>query len=339
MLSQDRRFCELAKHNVTNAPTAGGFSINITFCHHLAISKFLGGGEKWVINTAKALRERGHEVSICALPFTLNGKTKTNLTEMLDGIPYKESYFHHIKSDLAYVTYHPFSKMSFRIDGPKIAGFHSEAYWQAPNLRYGALPLAANLANRFVSYGELRSFQAIHRLNSLYPVNHPTVYTIPNYVDSKVYRPTKKNDEFTVAYASRQVWQKGFDIFKKIERHLNCRVKVSGRIAEADMPEFLSDAHVVVAPSRVDTFGLSIVESEMCGTPVVTSPLPSHFELGLPLRYANSPMDYLGEVNRLKHEPDFGLLSDVCRFSAMRFDKQQIVSKLEKMFIEVANID
>jgi glycosyltransferase involved in cell wall biosynthesis len=310
--------------------------MHVNFLHHLSL-RYGAGGEKWIINTAKALRERGHDVAIYALPFLLEGKAKINPREQLDGIPYKESYFHHVSGDINYVTYHPFSKLSFRIDGPKIAGFHSEAYWQSPNLRYGALPLVANLANHFVSYGELRSFNAVHRLNSLYPVNHPTVYTIPNYVDSNVYRPTKKNDEFTVAYASRQVWQKGFDIFKKIERHLNCRVKVSGNISEAEMPAFLSDAHVVVAPSRVDTFGLSIVEAGMCGTPCVTSPLPSHFELGLPLKYAVSPQDYLGEVNKLKQEPNFGLLSDVCRFSAMRFDKELVMDKLEDMLCQVAS--
>jgi glycosyltransferase involved in cell wall biosynthesis len=299
--------------------------------------RYGAGGEKWVINTAKALRDRGHDVAVYALPFLLEGKGKINPKTHLDGIPYKESYFHHVTGEVNYITYHPLSKMSFRVDGPKIAGFHSEAYWQQPNLRYGVYPLTANIVNRFVSYGELRSFQAVHRLNCLYSINHPNVFTIPNYVDSEVYKPIKKSDEFTVAYASRQVWQKGFDIFKKIERHLNCRVKISGNIAEQDMPKFLSDAHVVIAPSRVDTFGLSLCEAMMCGTPVVTSPLTSHFALGLPLRYAVSPQDYLDEVNKLKHEPNFGLLSDVCRFSAMRFDKEYIMNSLEAMFCKVAN--
>jgi glycosyltransferase involved in cell wall biosynthesis len=299
--------------------------------------RYSAGGEKWIINTAKELRNRGHEVSIYGLPFMLDYKSSNNITKELDGIPYKERYLHHVQGNINYITYHPFSMLSFRVDGPKIAGFHSEAYWQKPNLRYGTLPLVANIANRFVSYGDLRTFKAVHRLNSLYPINHPAVYTIPNYVDSKVYRPIKKNDEFTVAYASRQVWQKGFDIFKKIEKHLNCRVKISGGIAEQDMPAFLSDAHVVVAPSRVDTFGLSLVESCFVGTPVITSPLPSHLELGLPLRYAESPMDYLVAVNKLKQEPNFGLLSDVCRFSAMRFDKSLVMDKLEDMFCKVAH--
>jgi glycosyltransferase involved in cell wall biosynthesis len=270
------------------------------------------------------------------LPILLEGKPKINPKEKLEDISYSEGFHHNIKADVTYVTYNPLSFLNFNIHGPKIAGIHSEAYWQNPNLRYGKYPLVANIVNRFTSYGELRRFNAVHCLNNLYPVNHPRIFTIPDFVDSEFYRPLKKSDEFTVAYASRQVWQKGFDIFSKLASHLDCRVKVSGNIFESDMPSFLSDAHVVVAPSRVDTFGLAIVESMMCGTPVVTSPLPSHLELGLPLKYANSTTDYLAEVNRLKADSSFGLLSDFCRLSALRFDKKRIVAQLEAMLCQVA---
>jgi glycosyltransferase involved in cell wall biosynthesis len=309
--------------------------MRIAFAHHLSLS-YGGGGEKWIINTANALAKK-HDVSIYALPILLDDKAKINVEEKLNGVPYTEGFHHKIKADVSYVTYNPLSFLNFDIKGPKIAGMHSEVYWQKPNLRYGKYPLLANIVNRFISYGELRRFNAVHRLNSLYKINHPSVYTIPNYVDSTVYKPIKKNDEFTVAYASRQVWQKGFDIFNKIKKDLDCRVKVSGRIAEEDMPMFLSDAHVVLAPSRVDTFGLTLVESAMCGTPIVTSPLLSHIELGLPLKYANTPPEYLTEINGLKKDEHIGLLNDVCRFSAMRYDKKLIIGKLEAMLCKVAN--
>jgi glycosyltransferase involved in cell wall biosynthesis len=308
--------------------------MRIAFAHHLSLS-YGAGGEKWVINTAKALAKK-HEVEVYALPFLLDGKPKLNPKEKLEGITYHEGFFHKIKADVTYVTYNPLSFLNFNIKGPKIAGIHAEVYWQKPNLHYGKYPLVANIVNRFTSYMELRRFNAVHRLNSLYPINHTCVYTIPNFVDSTVYKPIKKNSEFTVAYASRRVWQKGFDIFKQIQKRLDCRVKVSGEVAEVDMPSFLSDAHVVLAPSRVDTFGLSIVEALMCGTPVVTSPLASHFELGLPLKYANSPQDYLNEVNKLRKE-SVDLLRDVCRLSAMRYDKTLVMDKLEAMFCKVAN--
>jgi len=309
--------------------------MRIAFATHLSLS-YGAGGEKWIINTVKALAKK-HDVEVYALPFLLDGKRKINPQEQLEDIPYHESFHHNIKSDITYCMYNPLTFLNFNIKGPKIAGIHSEAYWQQPNLHYGKYPLLANIVNRFTSYGELRRFNAVHRLNTLYPVNHPTVFTIPDYVDSTVYRPIKKADKFTVAYASRQVWQKGFDVFKQVEKHLACDVKVSGGVAEEDMPQFLSGAHVVLAPSRVDTFGLTLCESMLCGTPVVTSPLPSHLELDLPLRYAESPMEYVEQIKSLQYNESYNLISECCRRSALKYDKNKVLKQLEGMLCKVAN--
>ena len=308
--------------------------MQIAFAHHLSLS-YNGGGEKWLVNVAKALSKK-HNVEIHALPILLDGKPKINPKTKLDGISYTEGFHHKIKADVTYVTYNPLSWLNFQIVGPKIAGLHSEAYWQKPNLHYGKYPLIANIVNRFVSYSELRRFNAIHCLNNLYPVNHPSVYTIPDFVDSNVYRPSKKSDDFTIAFASRHVWQKGFDVFSKVAEHAKCNVKISGNIVEDGMPGFLSDAHAVLVPSRVDTFGLTIVESLMCGTPVITSPIPSHLGLGLPLRYASTVKNYLAEIEKLQSTSNYGLLSDSCRASTMKYDKQNIMSKLENMLCQVA---
>lgn len=308
--------------------------MRVNFCHHLSLS-YNGGGEKWIINTAKELAKK-HDVEIYALPILLDGKPKIDPKTKLEGIPYHECFHHNIAGDISYVTYNPLSFLNFNIKGPKIAGLHSEAYWQKPNLRYGKYPVVANIVNRFTSYGELRRFNAVHQLNNLHPINHPVIYTIPNYVDSELYRPCKKSDEFTVAFASRKVWQKGYDIFNKVAKHLDCKVKVSGEVAEEDMPMFLGDAHVVLAPSRVDTFGLTIVESMMVETPVVTSPLLSHYNLGLPLRYAQSVQDYLCEVDRIRKEP-VGLLGCCCRMLALKYDKKYVMKEFEMMLCKVAN--
>ena len=305
--------------------------MRIAFATHLSVA-YNGGGEKWIINTAKALAKK-HEVEIYALPFLLDGKRKIVPAEHLDGIPYHEGFHHNIVADVTYCMYNPLSFLNFNIKGPKIAGLHSETYWHDPNLRYGKYPLIANIINRFTSYFELRRFNAVHRLNTLYPVNHPSVYTIPDYVDSTIYRPYKKAADFTVAFASRQVWQKGFDIFSKASSELDCKVKVSGNIPEDEMPEFLSDAHAILTPSRVDTFGLTLVESLMCGTPVIASPLASHLILGLPLRYASSVKDYVFEVNWLKQN---SLGSDFYRASALKYDKNFVMEQLENMLKEVA---
>ena len=65
--------------------------MKISFCHHLSLS-YYAGGEKWIIETAKELAKRGHDVEIYCLPFLLDGKPKINSKEVLEGIPYSENY-------------------------------------------------------------------------------------------------------------------------------------------------------------------------------------------------------------------------------------------------------
>jgi glycosyltransferase involved in cell wall biosynthesis len=318
--------------------------MRVNFCHHISL-KYIGGGEKWIINTSKALRERDHEVKVYALPFVLKGKQDPNQIKLLDGIPYKESYFHHIKgAGISYVTYHPWSSLSFRIDGPKIAGIHAQVY-DAKVKNYGLLPSLAKYANNLVGESELKKFDAVHCVSSLTKVKHPHTYFIPNFVDSKVYKPSVKPEEFTVAFASRHVWQKGYDIWQQLKPELEkiVVVKESGDIAEKNMPEFLGSAHVVLNCSRVDTFGLAIVESLMGGTPVVSSGLETHKALNVSgVFHVQRPEDYLTVIGWLKNRwlnnrEEYNLICSMGRESALKYDTVKIVDQLENMFLEVAH--
>lgn len=316
--------------------------MRICFCHHLSLA-YYGGGEKWLISTTKELVKRGHNVEIYALPFLLNGKPKVNPKKLLDDIPYTEGRRHKIKADVVYITYHPLSWINFQTSKPRIAGLHSHTYWQKPHLRYGTLPNIANLTNRFISYFELRRFNAIHSVTNVYPINHPRVYHIPNFVDSEKYYPCLPKEEvFTIAYASRKVWQKGWYLFKEVEKNLSVKSQVSGSIREENMPSFFSKAHATLVPSIVDTFGLSIVESLLCETPVITTPLTTHEALGLPLIYASTLREYMGAIVFLQknwEEGDFyRSFSKFCRLEAMKYDKTIIMDKLENMFKEVLSL-
>jgi glycosyltransferase involved in cell wall biosynthesis len=318
--------------------------MKIAICHHLSLS-YYGGGEKWIIELSKELANRGHEIEIYALPFLLDGKPKLNPSETLGDIPYKEGLLHKVRADVCYLTYNPLSWANFRTVHPRIAGIHSHAYWVSPHPYYGVLPNLANITNRFTSYFELKGFDAVHTVTNVFPINHPKVYYVPNFVDSEKFKPCKeKEDVFTVAYASRKVWQKGWDIFHQVTKRLteDINVKLSGNIPEEDMPPFLSKNHVVVVPSRVDTFGLSIIESLMVETPVITTPLDTHRCLGVPLMYAETPTEITEKIFGLKHlwEKEFDNyieLSKSCRKSAMKYDKRVIIDGLENMLLEVAN--
>jgi len=319
--------------------------MRIALCHHLGLS-YYGGGEKFIIQLANELVKRGHDVEIYSLPFLLEGKPKVkNVKELLNDIPYTEGCRHKVRADVCYMTYNPLTWFNFDTSVPRIAGIHSHTYWLNPHPSYGVLPNIANIINRFTSYMELRRFQAIHMVTNVYRVNHPNVYYIPNFVDSEKFKPCKNKDEkFSIAYASRKVWQKGWDIFQQVTKNFaeDINVNLSGEILEDDMPAFLSESHVVVAPSRVDTFGLSIIESLMVETPVITTPLDTHRCLGVPLMYAETPAEITEEIFELKSLWEMKLekymeLSKLCRKSAMKYDKRIIIDDLENMLLEVAN--
>lgn len=310
--------------------------MHIAFCHHLSLG-YYGGGEKWLIQLANELVKRGHDVEIYALPFLLDGKQKINPKELLNGIPYKEGLRHSVKADVCYVTYHPLSWLNFKTSRPRIAGIHSHAYWLPPHPNYGILPNLANITNRFTSYFELRRFDAIHTVTNSFLVNHPNVHCIPNFVDSEIFKPCRKDEKFSVGYISRKVWQKGFDVLRKV-RKLSPEIQFNvsnGRIPENEMPQFVGRNHVTLVPSRVDTFGLSIVESMMTETPVITTPLITHEALELPLKYATHLKDFILGINEFREMSEYSKFAKNCRVEALKYDKKPIVNNLEQMFSEV----
>jgi glycosyltransferase involved in cell wall biosynthesis len=316
--------------------------MNIAFCHHLSL-KYLGGGEKWVINIAKELQKRGHEVQVYALPFTMNGPVNLDQPKLLGDIPYHEGHFFKVKADVTYVTYHPLSGASFYINGPKIAGIHAQTYQVGFNRKYGLLPTLAKLIHKLIGNKELKKFNAVHVLSPQH-VQNKYVYCIPNFVDSTLYHPFPKEEIFTVAYASRKVWQKGYDIWQSIKSELphDMSYVESGNIPEMCMPQFFGSNHAVVAPSRVDTFGLTLVEAEMCGTPILTSNIPIHKQLELPLILCNSIKDYVDYLVQLSDQwyhrrVDYEFFTGKLRQATLKFDKKNVVSQLEDMFLEVAN--
>jgi len=316
--------------------------LKISFAHHLSLSYF-GGGEKWIISTVKELAKRGHNVEIFALPFLLDGKPKIKPKEVLEDIPYTEGLHHNIKADVVYVTYNPLSWLNFKTSIPRIAGIHAHSYWQKIHPNYGVLPNVANIVNKFTSYFELRRFNAIHTVTNVYPINHPVVYVIPNFVDSEFFKPiNRRSEDFTISFASRMVWQKGWDVYNNIKKKLKKEIQFKetlGLVPESDLPNFLGSSHLTLVPSRVDTFGLSIVESMLSGTPVLTSPLETHKVLNLPVFYASTIDEYIKNIHSIRNlwedKLEYDYLAKRCRETALKFDKMYIVDQLEKMFIEV----
>ena len=297
---------------------------------------YRGGGEKWLTQLANELVRRGHDVSVKCLPIW----RKDNPVDLLPEVEYEEGYTHSLEGDIAYITYNPLSWLNFKTKSPKIGGIHSHCYWQPLDHKYGVLPNLANVVHAVTNRWELGKFKAIHTVTPIYPIPHDNVFFIPNFVDGEKYRPFPKGDEFTVGYSSRKVWQKGWDIFLKLQELMDdIKFAVTDNIPEAQMPKFHSRNHVTVVPARVDTFGLVNVESMLCGTPVISSGLPTHKALELPIRYAYRLEEYITEIETLREMFKAGMydtISQTCRDSALKYDKGLVIDKLENMFREVS---
>ena len=311
--------------------------MKIDFGHHLSLT-YQGGGEKWLTQLANELSLRGHEVSVYCLPFW----KKTRTVQLLPEVSYHEGYFHKLKGDVAYITYNPLSWINFHTAAPKVGGIHSNCYWQPFALQYGLLANAANLVHMITKRWELKKFNAIHIVTPVYIIDAKNVYYIPNFVDSAVYHPTvDKNEEFTVCYCSRKVWQKGYDIYEAIKKELpDVKFIESNNTPENEMPDLYSQSHVTVAPARVDTFGLTIIESLFCGTPVICSGLPAHKALSVPLTYAHTVEEYVKEILEHKsshtyHTYDF--YTTQCRVSALKYDKPHTIDEIEQMLINISH--
>jgi len=319
--------------------------MKIVFGHHLSL-RFLGGGEKWIISVANELVKRGHDVEIYSTPIkTAGGIPIDNLDELLNGIPYKEKYRHSINGDVCYVTYHPLYGLNFNTKGKLIVGIHATTCWEPIDWGYGFLPIQAKILHSIFGKSELKKADAIHTVAGYLDILHDKVYRIPNFVDENVYIPYKKVDKFTVGYISRKTNQKGWDIFKEIAIELvekDIDMRISGDISEENLPKFISECHVIVVPSRHDSFGLVIVEALDGNVFVITSNIPSHKYLGLPLYYANSVTEYVNKIMWVRdlwknYPKQFELMSRGLRDSAMKYSKWNIMNQLENMFIEVGS--
>lgn len=337
--------------------------MKIALCLHISLA-FGGGGEKWAWTVAKYLHKRGHQVEIHALPYTPHGRKVINsneLAKILDGIPYYEAWHHTVSSDISYMFYNPLGYVFFHCKSKKIAGIHTNVYFmpKIPPLNYGLPAILSRLVYKVMGTADLSMYDAIHIINKAIKVRHKRVYYIPNFVNTDIYKPmTKKRDNFTVLYVGRPSWQKGWDVFVTLANLLRSKcsnvefiwvggtcnrangIKGLGYVTrEQELARLYSSAHVTVYPSRADNFPLVVVESLACGTPVLTTGIPAHLSLDLPLLFANNVDEFSQKImnlyNEWKKDPDyFASLGIKLRNLAMRYDSKNILPIFERMLKE-----
>jgi len=322
--------------------------MKIAFCTFVSLSCY-GGTEVRLAEMARLLTERGHEVKVYATPYSHGGR-KVEPESFMPDIPYHESWRNKVEADVAYIYYYSplVWRALFSVKCPKIAGLHPPGLLSKRSPRHYLF--------RLIGSQDLASFDATRIQSPIFKFKHNQVFEIPDWVDTKAFELEKqKSDKFTVLFVGRRHRDRRWDTFLEVASNLSQNNDIDfiatgegcelanglGSVGHQDMPEVYSKAHLLLHPSLTDTFGLAIVEALSCGIPVITTAIPAHVSLEVPLFYAQSTKEFMEQVlefhKRWRREPEWyqGLRQSL-RQSVLKYDINTVFPQLENMFKKVA---
>jgi glycosyltransferase involved in cell wall biosynthesis len=292
----------------------------IVLCPHISIEHYRGG-EKWVVSLANRLAADGVDVSIRALPYVPNDERRVAASEVLDeDVSYRESWRHDLSAfDSAYIFYAPLSNLFFTGDVARIAGIHSWVYVsdKVYESHYGMVPRVVKWLYRSIGSVDLRQFDLVHTVTPAFDSSHPNTVHVPNFVDADRFHPERETTEppFTVLVTSAHIPEKGWDDAREVAARLpdDIRLEATGTsddpnvrdlgfLSEGELASAYASAHVVLHPARVDTDSMVINEACASGTPVVTTPLPTHVRENEAILQAGTPGEMVGAIRLLHRE-------------------------------------
>ena len=128
-------------------------------------------------------------------------------------------------------------------------------------------------------------------------------------------------------------------ILDAVGPELSARVHFLGHVDQSLVLKCMSLASVYVFPSRLEAFGLVILEAMTCGTPVVCTSYPPGPEIvtdgvdGL-LADPTSPSDLAEKISRILENPDLAarLTANAKRTIAERFSLEKCVAETEAFY-------
>lgn len=200
-------------------------------------------------------------------------------------------------------------RRAHRLGIPSVLDFHFEPHpgsWlaRAAAMAYRSIgPRAYGLADAVL----LRSYSYGRAAPSLARVPEDRWRILPNGIDPGRFHPDGANAAGDyLLFVGRLVPYKGVDVLfralarspvalplvvagegplraslEALARRLEIDVRFLGRVSNAALPDLYRNARVTILPSvnRQEAFGISLLESMACGTPVVASDLPGVEEL------------------------------------------------------------
>lgn len=293
---------------------------DVAICPHLSLAHYRGG-EKWAAALANRLVADGVDVAIHALPYAPGNERRVAVSDVLDDrVPYREAWHHDVSGyDTAYIFYAPFTDLLFRGDTYAIAGIHSWVYVSDRlfESHYGVVPTAVKLLYRAVGRYDLRRFDAVHTVTPAFESPHPDTTHIPNPVDTDRYHPDRARlaSDFTVLSTAAHIPEKGWDTVRAVASRLPSEITLAatgtsdaagirdlGFLDEDELAAAYSRAHAVLHPARVDTDSMVINEALAAGTPVVTTPLPTHVRRNEAVVHCSAPDEMLAAIRRFYGE-------------------------------------
>jgi glycosyltransferase involved in cell wall biosynthesis len=236
-----------------------------------------------------------------------------------------------------------------------IAGIHSWAFVSSKlfESHYGVVPTTAKLCYRAVGARELRRYDAVHTVTPAFDSPHPETTHIPNFVDTTRFRPDRRPlaEEFTVLFTAAHIHEKGWDVVQQVADRLppdvrlvatgDCshpRIEALGFLDEAGLADAYATAHLVLHPTRVDTDSMVINEALASGTPVVTSPLPTHTRTDEAVMHENSTRAIVDRITDLHREfstdrERYDTRCSLARQHGLNRDTELVYRRLRRLFV------